>query len=184
VGKRRAAVIAFDSTIEARLRAVSPYDLVAGPGTCEIHFAPLLGLANGLPEFQVSWFVTSPRRTLPAPNEELFALWDRYRAVHVGLCTGYRQLLFGLFSRSTQAGYDDHQWRQLRRSRPTARDLRSVVDAVRVRLAQWQAQGEPSPVFEVQAEFEVFWDEHGVAVRLRESGEGFSIGEWSGIGDL
>jgi hypothetical protein len=175
----------FDSSTEARLSAVGQYEMVSDPGYCEIHFNPIPALASDLGAFGMSWFITAPERATPAPDDQLFALWERYRAAHPGLCKAYQQLLFDLFSQSDLVGYDDGQWRQLRRARPNERDLRSVVSAAGVRLEQRQhGKGEPSPVYEVRVEFVVFWNAHGVAVQLRDSDGKFEIGKWAGIGDL
>jgi len=163
---------------------VGCYELMPDPGHCEIHFGRVPALASDFGEFGLSWFVSAPGKAVPAPDDGLFALWERYRAAHLRLCSEYRQLLYGLFARSAEAGYDDRQWRLLRRARPTEQDMRSVVSAAEVRLEQRQDKGDTSPAFEAQVDFMVFWDGHGVAVRLRESGDGFVLGEWSGIGDL
>lgn len=185
MGKRRpAASSSFDPATDARLRAVGDYEVVPDRGNCEIHFGPILAAAGGLPGFAVSWFVTGPGRDCPVPGDGLFDLWERYRTAHTELCTAYRALLFGLFARSRQAAYTDQQWRLIRRTRPTEQDMRSVISSAEVRLEQSQEKGAAAPAFEAQVAFAVFWDEHGVAVRLRESGRGFTLGEWSGIGDL
>jgi hypothetical protein len=181
---KRPARRALDPTTAARLRAVGPYDLVTDPGYCEIHFGRTPELASGLGEFGLSWFVAAPGRETPAPADGLFALWERYRAAHAGLCAEYQRLLFDLFSRSAAAGYDDRRWQQLRRARPSAQDMRGVVSAAEVRLEQRQAGGESAPEYDARVAFVVFWDAHGVAVPLRESAGGFVVGEWSGIGDL
>lgn len=76
------------------------------------------------------------------------------------------------------------QWRLLRRVRPTENDLWAVVSSAEVCFDQHPADGGSGPTFDIQVSFTAFLDEHGVAVRLRESDSGFVLGEWAGIGDL
>lgn len=184
MGKRRPTAKTFDTATETRLAAIGPYELVTDPGYCEIHFSTPIEATSGLPEFEVSWFLSGPSKAVPVPDEGLFALWEKYSAAHVVLCESYRRLLFDLFSRSEEATYTDRQWQQLRRSRPTEQDLRSTVSFAKLHLSQAHVKGDASPQCEAQAQFGVFWNSHGIAVRLQPSGSGLVLGEWSGIGEL
>jgi hypothetical protein len=185
MGKKRPTTRStWDSRIQARLQQVGPHELVADPGYVEIHFGSLLNSVNGLPDFQVSWFVSGPGRTTPTPEEGLFALWAKYQTAHTDMSEVYRRFLFERFEKSNQAGYDDRQWKLLRRSRPTCENMKSVVSSADLRLEQQQSKKEAFPEFQIQISFNVFWDEHGLAIRLHESSDGFTLGEWTGIGDL
>jgi hypothetical protein len=169
MGKRRPATrLSFDPAIHTRLLAVGAYELVTDAGGFQIQFDSVLKAA-GLPDFEMWWFATGPGRVPPEPDDELFALWERYRAAHAGLCAEYRRRLFGLLSGSAEGQYTARQWRQLGRKPPTERDLRGAVSGARVELHQQQARGEPTRVYEVHAMFEVSWNEHGVDFLVEES---------------
>lgn len=173
----------FDAAVTARLQAIGDYELAVEGGTCEIQFDNPLEALEGLPEFGVLLFLSAPGRSTPVPSEALFALWDRYQKSHHLLCDEYRRLLFSLFERSSQAKYDNRQWKMMGRSRPVLQDMTSVVSSAEIRLEQHQQAGKPVPECDIQLAFVVFWDEHGVALRLHESQGKFRLGEWTGIGD-
>lgn len=170
----------FDPATRARLLAVGRYEVVTDPGYCEIHFGAVPALAGDLAAFDLSWFLHGKGKTVPAPGDALFALWDRYRIAHAGMCSEYRRRLFALFARSAQAKYDDRQWKLLRRTKPTEADLSSVLTHGTVSLCPT----DDAAGYEVQVSFVVFWDEHGVAMRLREAGGVFSVADVGAIGDL
>lgn len=171
----------FDAAVSSRLAGIGPYRIVADPGSCEIHFDEILPSTTGLGEFDVSWFLTGLGRKVPIPLEGLFEIWTRYAASHASLGDRYRHLLFELFSQSSQARYDERQWKLLRRDRPTGADLRSVVTSAEVRVHQDQ-EPNSEPKYRIEVHFGTMWSEHGVAVALLEGRGGFELGEWSGIG--
>ncbi len=174
----------FGPDIRARLQAIGPYEARFDAGYGEILFGSVPCLASDLAKFELSWYLHAPKQVTPVPDNELFALWERYRAAHLRACDEYRRLLFDLYSQSAQAGYDEREWRQLRRTPPTEGDLSSVLKHADVSLHQVQAKASQPPECEVQVSFGVFWDEHGVAMRLREANGEFTVVEWTGIGDL
>ncbi|WP_020472796.1 hypothetical protein [Zavarzinella formosa] len=174
----------FDPETRVRLLAIGPHETVTDPGYCEIHFDRLALLKSDLAEFESSWFVSGPGKGVPAPGDGLFALWERYLPAHQRVCDECRRRLFAIFSQSAAAGYDDRQWRQLCRSRPTEDNIRSVVSQATLSFHQAQAKAGQPYEYDMQIQFVVFWDSHGVAMRLSESSGEFVLGEWSHIGDL
>lgn len=171
----------FDAAVSSRLAGIGPYRIVTDPGSCEIHFDHILPSTTGLGQFGVSWFLTGSGRKVPIPLEGLFEIWNRYAASHTSLCDQYCHLLFEIFSQSSQARYEDRQWKLLRRDRPTSADLRSVVNSAEVRVQQDQ-EADSEPTFQIDLHFGVLWSEHGVALPIEQAKGGFVLGEWSGIG--
>ena len=186
MAKRRPATRgAIDAATHARLLAIGPYEFDPSPKGCPhggwtIRFDLALKAA-GLPDFDVWLDAVGPGPALPPPADELFALWERYRAAHRGLCPEYRRYLFGLLSQRPKGQYTPRMWRALRRTPPTVRDMRGALNGAKIELYQRQARGQPAPVYEAYAEFLVYWDEHGVVIRLHESDGGFALGDWTGI---
>lgn len=115
----------FDAATQAKMFTIVDQELAHEVVPRKVHFGlgPVLVLgldpADGHPEFPAWWFLSGHGRTLPITDEGLFAHWGRYHAAHASLREDYRRLLFGLFSQSSQVGYDVAQGRFLRRSRST-----------------------------------------------------------------
>ena len=176
----------FEPTVAARLRAIGRYEASADPSVadCEINFDRPPLPACGLHEFRMVWCLGSPKKVVPVPDDELFALWDRYLLQHVEACDDYRRWLFKLFSESDQAGYDDRQWRQLHRTRPTEADLRQVISHAGVSLYQYQPKGTLPREYKIIVDFGTFWADHGVELLLSEASGKFAVVKWSSIGDL
>lgn len=130
----------------------------------------------------MTWYLDGPRREIPAPRPELFELWEGYLENHDTLCLRFQRLLFEIFSVSPAAKYDFVQWQTLNRRPPTREDLSSVVHRAEVILRQCQEVSGEVFNYELSVEFGVFWNEHGVAIPLRNSTKGFELGEWTGIG--
>ena len=169
----------FNLAARKRLRAIGRFQSVVDVGYCEIHFGRLLCLASDLVEFDMSWFLAGPGKVVPELDDALFALWERYRATHHVACDEYRRRLFALFSQSAEAKYDDAQWQLNRRSRPAEGYLSGVVSHAQLSFHQKQNKAANPREYDVQVSFVVFWNEHGVTMRLRESNGKFQVTEWS-----
>jgi hypothetical protein len=170
VAKRRPATRgAIDAATHARLLAIGPYKFdVTGTRSWMIRFDVSLKAA-GLPDFEVWWTAVGPEVSLPEPDDELFALWEQYRAAHRALCPEYRRRLFELLSQRPEGQYTARMWRTLLRTPPTLRDMRGAVTMAWVRLNQNQQKRSSAATYEVQVEFQVYWDEHGVEFLVQES---------------
>jgi hypothetical protein len=167
----------FDPEVARRLRAIGPYQVAAYRGCCEIYWDEVDALACDLAPFHLEWVLNAPGRAVPTPDEPLFDLWERYRKSHGACCKEYRRRLFALFSESQAAAYEDWMWKALKRKRPTRRDLSGVVSRGTVRLYRWQTKEQTD--YELLVSFVIFWDAHGVEMRLGETVNGFEVVAWA-----
>jgi hypothetical protein len=167
----------FEPDVARRLREIGPYTVVTAPGSCEIYWGPVAALASDLTAFHLEWVLGAPGSAVPSPDEPLFDLWERYRRSHATCCVEYRQRLVALFAQSQEAAYEGWMWKALKRKRPTQRDLSGVVSQGTVRLYRWQTKKQTD--YELLVSFVVFWDAHGVEMRLGEAGDGFEVVAWA-----
>src|SRR5262249_51888620 len=156
-----------------RLRAIGPYQVATYPGCCEIYWGEVAALACSLAPFHLQWVLNAPGSAVPTPDEPLFDLWERYRKSHRACCKEYRRRLFALYTESEVAAFVDRKWKAMKRKRPTRRDLSGVVSRGTVLL--YRCETEERTDYELLVSFVIFWDAHGVEMRLGETVNGFEV---------